>query len=421
MRHLECESIYQVFPRNYSASGTLSAVTADLDRIAAMGFSILYITPPHPIGRKDRKGSLGSPYAIRDYRAIDPALGTVEDLRALAREAKARGMRLMIDVVYNHVSPDSVIAAEHPDWIMRDAEGRPARKCEDWSDVVDLDYSKRALWDYLIDTLAYWRDQGVEGFRCDVASLVPLDFWLEARKRVDPERRMAWLAESVHASFVRQMRARGFYTACDPELHRAFDMSYDYDGIAFLEAYRAGRGSLDAYLSHVELQRDLYPAGAVKARFLENHDQPRAASLCPAELLPAWTLFQLLLPGASFVFMGQEFALRERPSLFEPDPAKWEAGDKGFKAFFDKAFAASRAIKAECPEFRSTKLAEGLWALEREASKGPAYVAILNLEGRRGPFPAGREYAGRDVLNGGKAHFDGTSMLPQGPVLLKTR
>ena len=419
MESLAHENIYQVFPRNYSREGSLKALCSDLDRIAAMGFSILYITPPHPIGEKSRKGSLGSPYAIRDYRAIDPALGTIDDLRSLAHEAKKRGMRLMIDVVFNHVSPDSVIALEHPEWILKDDKGRFARKCEDWSDVVDLDYEKRELREYLIETLDFWRDQGVEGFRCDVASLVPLEFWLEARRRVDPERRMVWLAESVHTSFVREMRERGFYAACDPELHRAFDITYDYDGIAYLEAYRSGKGSLDAYLSCRASARPL-PAGP-QARFLENHDQPRAASLYPAELLPAWTLFQLLLPGVSFVYMGQEYALRDKPSLFEPDPVKWEAGDQGFKTFFDKAFAASRLIKAECQEFHSSKLAQGLWAFEWEAPKGPAYTALLNLEGRRGTFPEGKTYEGQDLLHGGVVRLCTTSRIPIGPVLIRTR
>lgn len=168
--------LYQAFPRNHGPSGRLTDVTADLDRIAALGVDVVYLLPIHPIGAVDRKGTHGSPYAIADYRAVHPDLGTVDDLRELCDAAHARGMRVIIDVVFNHTSPDSVLVREHPDFFHQDEHGVPFTTVPAWSDVIDLRHPDPALTRYLIDTLRQWVHLGVDGFRCDVASLVPLDF-----------------------------------------------------------------------------------------------------------------------------------------------------------------------------------------------------------------------------------------------------
>ncbi|MGB9686263.1 MAG: alpha-amylase family glycosyl hydrolase, partial [Rectinema subterraneum] len=168
----ETDAIYQIYLRNFTKEGTFRAAIPHLARIANMGFTWVYLTPIHPIGEEARKGSLGSPYAIRNYREINPELGSLEDFQAFIAEAHRIGLRVMIDVVFNHTSPDSILVQEHPDWFLKGPDGKPARKCEDWSDVVDFDYSASPhLWVELISTLAMWRDRGVDGFRCDVASL----------------------------------------------------------------------------------------------------------------------------------------------------------------------------------------------------------------------------------------------------------
>jgi glycosidase len=254
---LEADSIYQIFIRNFTAEGTFHAAIPYLKRIASMGFRWVYLTPIHPIGKVSRKGSLGSPYAIYDYRAINPDLGTEADLAAFINEAHAQNLKVMIDVVYNHTAPDTVLVQEHPEWFLRGLDGKPWRKCEDWSDVVDFDYqSSPELWIELIDTLAVWRDKGVDGFRCDVASLVPAEFWKQARLRVnqyDPATRkeihaLVWLAESVHPGFLRSMRHQGFGGWSEPELHAAaFDLTYDYDGWERLEKIWNGKMPIERY------------------------------------------------------------------------------------------------------------------------------------------------------------------------------
>ena len=200
-RSLQTKTIYSVYVRSHTPEGTFLSVIPDLDRIRALGTDYIWFLPIHPIGVEGKKGSLGCPYANRDYRAVNPEYGTLEDFQTLVDEIHRRGMKVMIDVVYNHTSPDSVLYETHPEFFYRGADGKPGNKIGDWSDVIDLDYAHRALWDYQIESLCFWAGI-VDGFRCDVASFVPLDFWKEARaavERVHPG--FIWLAETVHRTF----------------------------------------------------------------------------------------------------------------------------------------------------------------------------------------------------------------------------
>jgi glycosidase len=393
-------SIYQIFPRNYTEGGSLEAAAARLGECAALGFDYVYLTPVHPIGKLRRKGSLGSPYAIADYRSVDPLLGGEKALRLFADEAHRLGMGLIMDVVYNHSSPDALLAREHPEWYWKGSDGRPGPRIPDWADVADLDYSHEGLWEYQIQSLEQWARFGFDGFRCDVASLVPLPFWQEARCRLARIKPCLWLAESVHKEFVVECRRRGLYAASDPELHAAFDLSYDYDGRPELEAAWRGEASLGPYLKHLQIQEALYPAQAVKLRFLENHDQPRAASLFGrGPRLRAWTLFSMLLPGAYLAYMGQELAMERRIGLFDREPMQAEEGDPSFKAFFAEALSLAKRIKAEAPLFDARLLGEGVVLVERQGS-GRRYSALLNLDGRSGTMrlPGDMSLEGRPLM-----------------------
>ena len=226
---LQNQVIYSIYVRSHTQEGTFLSVIPDLDRIRALGTDIIWLMPIHPIGVQGKKGSLGCPYANRDYREVNPAYGTMEDFRRLVEEIHQRGMKCIIDVVYNHTSPDSVLYSQHPEWFYKTSEGRPGNKIGDWSDVIDLDYSHRELWDYQIESLCQWAEI-VDGFRCDVASFLPVEFWLQAREAVEKVRPgCIWLAESVHRGFGCWARRQGIYSAKDPELYAAFDMEYEYD------------------------------------------------------------------------------------------------------------------------------------------------------------------------------------------------
>lgn len=325
---LRQQVMYSVFVRNYSKEGTFKQLQSDLDRIKALGADIIWLLPIHPIGNVARKGVMGSPYAIKDYRAVDPALGTMEDLKELVREIHARDMRCIIDVVYNHTSPDSVLAETHPEWFYRKSDGRFGNKVGEWPDVIDLDYSNTALWEYQIETLKMWAEI-VDGFRCDVAPLIPLEFWLRARREVATVRPDCfWLSESVEPVFTVENRARGMISLSDSEIFQAFDVSYEYDIFSQFKEYLKGEIPLSEYAAAINRQEAMYPDNYVKLRFLENHDNARAKFLIADELsLRNWTAFLYFQKGMTLIYAGQEHEAAHLPSLFEKDPIQWRIGN----------------------------------------------------------------------------------------------
>ncbi|MBR3038437.1 MAG: alpha-amylase [Clostridia bacterium] len=312
-------TLYSIFVRN--DGGTFAAVERDLPRLKALGVDAIWLMPIHPIGTEKRKGSLGSPYAISDYRAINPEFGTMDDFTHLCDAAHALGLKVLIDVVYHHTSPDSVLRKTHPEYFYRKPDGSFGNHVGDWTDIIDLDFDAKPLWDELIDTLCFWANY-VDGFRCDVAPLVPLGFWLEARRRVAGVRSdCIWLAESVEHGFIRYNRAQGLAALSDSELYQAFDICYDYDIYETYLAYAQGRGTLADYVAALERQESTYPADYVKLRFTENHDRLRTAFLFPDRTVRenwlSWTFFQ---KGMPLLYSGQEWAPNHTPTLFDPDP-----------------------------------------------------------------------------------------------------
>jgi len=316
--------IYQVLVRNHTPQGDFAGLVKDLERIKALGADFVYLLPVHPIGVKNRKGSLGSPYSIRDYRAINPEYGTMADFKALIDAVHAHGMRLMIDVVYNHTSRDSRLLAEHPEWFYRNEKGEFANRVGEWWDVTDFDFSSgKALWTELADTLASYAAMGVDGFRCDVASLVPIDFWTYARKVVaKTNRKIVWLSESVHGSFVKYIRDRGFNAWSEAEIYQAFDIAYDYDVYPYYEQYLLGKRPLKEYLEALKRQEEIYPGNYVKMHNLDNHDVVRIAGFVAGDpdKLKNWHAFNFFLKGAAMVYAGAEYSSDVRPSLFDRDP-----------------------------------------------------------------------------------------------------
>ena len=318
--NLRNQLIYSVFVRNHTKEGTFRALEQDLDRIAALGTDIIWLMPIHPIGKVARKGELGSPYAISDYRDINPEYGTKEDLVHLVEEIHRRGMKCIIDVVYNHTAPDSVLAQIHPEYFFCDENGCPSRHVAEWWDIVDLEYSNEGLWDYQIETLQMWAEI-VDGFRCDVASMVPVDFWCKARSAVEEVNPAClWLAESVFRDHVYSMRAQGGYSATDSELYEAFDMTYPYDVWDVFDGYFSGKNNLSDYIRLLNFQEGIYPGNYVKMRCLENHDQPRFAGKVEDEIeLRNWMAFNYFERGITMLYAGEEFGAKKAVGLFDKD------------------------------------------------------------------------------------------------------
>lgn len=329
---LRNQMIYSVYVRNHGEKGTFQDVTQDLGRIKDLGTDILWLMPIHPIGQLNKKGDLGCPYSISDFFGINPEYGTEEDFKALIDATHKAGMKMMIDVVYNHTSHDSVYKEEHPEYFFRKADGNFGNKIADWSDIIDLDYNNKDLWQPQIDALVKWVSMGVDGFRCDVAPLVPMDFWREAKKAVEVVNKdVLWLAETVHTHFNEYARNCGIEVASDCETFDVFDMCYDYDTHGDFVGYLKGDSNLEFLLEKKRMQETMYPENYVKARFLENHDNPRAKFLIPNDVaLYNWTAFSFFEKGITLVYAGQEARDTNQPSLFDIDKVNWSNMDEAY-------------------------------------------------------------------------------------------
>lgn len=411
--------IYEIYVRNHGPNGTFADVEADLERIRSMGVDVIWFMPIHPIGEVARKGGLGCPYSIRDYRAVNPEYGTREDFAHLIEKAHGLGLKVMIDVVYNHTAHDSVLVSQHPDWFHQDADGKPITTVPDWSDVIDLKHPNEGLSDYLIETLKGWAQFGVDGFRCDVASLLPETFWVRARQEVAQVKPgVLWLAESVHAAFVGDRRARGLFAISDSELYRAFDLTYDYDIWPIWQAAVRGQVPASRYVEMLYFQTCIYPANFIKMRCAENHDQARILDIAPSRHQAlAWTAFEAFNRGAFLIYGGQEAAAEHTPTLFDRDLVHWN----GYPL---QAFLTTLAqLKKHPAQVDGTYIItaaepalQAAWVLP-----GRSLYGVFNTAAARGslavPLPDG-EYP--DLLNGGTVRVQAGQMpLPLEAVILE--
>ena len=309
--------IYELNIQTLTEGHDFRGVIDDLDRIKALGVDVVWLMPIHPRGEKNKLGKYGSPYSVRDFRAINPMYGTEEDFDALVAAVHAKGMKLMLDIVYNHTSQDSWLVENHPEWFYHDENGAPRYRF--WNDVYDLDYSNEGLCDYMVETALYWAKRGVDGYRCDVAPMVPIEFWCRVRREMDklnPD--FIWLAETHHYPFLTKMRDQGWNLHSDAEMYAAFDITYDYDVHYWYDDYLKGKGTLAAYIDGLNRQKAMYPQNYIKMRFLENHDQARVCSLIHTdEQLSMWTAFSYFLKGPVLIHAGQEFKVEGRSFMRE--------------------------------------------------------------------------------------------------------
>ncbi len=318
-------SIYEVNLRQYSASGSFSAFAEHLPRLKALGVDIIWLMPIFPIGNEQRKGTLGSYYAVRDYKGVNPEHGTGADFRQLVDQIHEQGMYVILDWVANHTAWDNPLTKDHPDWYTKDSLGNFIPPVADWSDVIDLDYSKPALQDYMIDAMSYWvREYDVDGFRCDVAEMVPVAFWNKARKALDKIKPVFMLAEGE-----------------SPNLHhKAFDMTYTWRMMHLMNRIAKGKGSaleLDRYL---EEEKEQYNKKDYRMYFTTNHDENSWNGTVYERYGEGYKAFAVMthtLPGMPLVYSGQEAGLPKRLKFFEKDPIDWQ--DHPMADFFKKLLA----------------------------------------------------------------------------------
>jgi len=321
--------IYEIFPRQYSQKGDFNAITSDLDRLKNLGVTVLWLMPIHPIGREKAKGTIGSPYAVKDFYAINPDYGTKADLQKLVAEAHKRQMKVIIDIVANHTAWDSVMM-KTPAFYTKNAKDEIIPPVADWADVADLNYDNPELRKYIIEMLKFWvRDFDLDGFRCDVAGFVPTDFWETARAEVDkikPD--TIWLAEWESPDL----------------LAKAFNVDYSWANHSVLMNVLQGNVPASEIRKVWETDRAKMPKGALRMRFSDNHDERRAIARFGEKGALAAQALVFTLDGIPLVYNGMEAGDTTEsgsPALFEKLPVFWQFAErrpefpKFYKAMID--------------------------------------------------------------------------------------
>ena len=387
-------NLYQVNVRQYTSEGTFRAFEKHLPRLQKMGVSILWLMPVQPIGQVKRKGSLGSQYSVRDYRAVNPEFGSLADLQHLIAAAHQLNMHVILDWVANHTSWDSELSQQHPDWFTKDAQGHFQPPVADWQDVIDLDYTKPDLRRYMTASMAYWvRDVGFDGFRCDVAGLVPTDFWNDTRAALEKIKPVFMLAEwdELHEP---PFLKKGEFTPNTHLLEKAFDATYALRLHYLLDSVAQGRRPVAALPPYFAAERRRYPAGVYLMNFTSSHDvnswdNPEGVRL--GANAQALAVLAALVPGIPLVYSGQEAASTKKLRFFDKDTIQWNGYP--LKAFY----AALLHLKAEsaalrngdaCATFIIQPAPAGCFVFERASADGKARVWVaINLSAQPQTLP----------------------------------
>lgn len=305
--------LYQVFPRVFTKEGNFRALKAKLSYIKDLGIDVIWLMPVFPIGRLGRKGTVGSPYAVKDFRVLNPDYGSEKDFQELVDEVHRLGMKVIIGFVPNHGSNDNILLEEYPDWFMRDKKGSFLREVKDWSDVIDFNFENPDLRQYMIETLAYWIEKyDIDGYRCDVAGMVPYDFWKEANAKLREVKKDIFLLAEWE----------------DPEiLLTGFNSDYGWTEYHLLKDIRHGKRRSAEIVTLIEQKDRHYPENALAMRFLENHDEQRSVKVFGVQAIDAYATLLFTLPGIPLIYAGQELGEIQKPSLFEKSVLDWKNVD----------------------------------------------------------------------------------------------
>lgn len=305
-------AIYQINTRQFTPEGTFAAAAKQLPRLQELGVRIIWLMPVQPIGQKNRKGSLGSPYSIRDYVGVNPEFGDLDSIRQFVDQAHQLGLYVILDWVANHTSWDNPLLEEHPEWYARDWKGEfHSPTWTDWSDVVALDYSQPGLRRYMTEAMKFWvTEVGMDGFRCDVAGFVPLDFWNNVRAELDAIRPVFMLAEWE----TRDLHAR------------AFDATYAWSWHNTVHDIAKGKSNVGALSGHYYEKTNSWPADGIRMMFVSNHDKNAWDGTqfdLFGEALENAIVLSVVAEGMPLIYNGQEAGNPKRLAFFEKDPIEW--------------------------------------------------------------------------------------------------
>lgn len=304
-------NIYEVNIRQYTEEGTINAFREHLPRLKEMGVDILWLMPVQPIGELNRKGSLGSYYSVKDYKAVNPEFGTMQDFKDLVNEAHELGMYVILDWVANHSSWDNTWAFEHPEYYVKNEDGT-FHSPFDWTDVIEFDYNNPAMRDSMTRALKFWIEEAdIDGYRCDVAGMVPTDFWNDAVAQLKQIKPVFMLAEDEDNLSL---------------LEYAFDMNYSWKLLHLMNDMAKGEKNVKDLWAYINWNNQTYSPEDYRMNFITNHDENSWNGTVKERMGDAAKAFAVLtytIPGMPLVYSGQEAGNEKALRFFEKDTIDW--------------------------------------------------------------------------------------------------
>ncbi|CAN5259823.1 alpha-amylase family glycosyl hydrolase [soil metagenome] len=397
-------NIYEVNIRQNTPEGTFNAFAEDIPRLQEMGVKILWLMPIHPIGEKNRKDTLGSYYSIVDYTDVNPEFGTKEDFRNLVQKAHDHDMKVLLDWIANHTAWDAVWTETNPEFYETDEDGNFFPPVDDWEDVIQLDVENPEMQEQMIQAMEYWvREYDVDGYRADVAYMVPIDFWISARERLDEIKPVFMLAEAE-----------------EPELHAAFDMTYAWDYAQTIRDIGAAEANLRDLDEALTRNFDRFSRSDFRMFFTTNHDENSWAG-SDTELygdnFENFAVLSATVWGMPLIYNGQESGLDKQLEFFEKDEIEWN--DYKYEDFYRTLLTLKTENRAlwngrEGGGYlkTSTDRDDVIFSYKRVADDDRVFV-ILNFseEAVEFTFDAGEQGIWQDVFSGSEVEINSTHRL----------
>lgn len=381
-------NIYEVNIRQYTQEGTINAFIPHIDRLKNMGVDILWIMPVQPIGEKNRKEPLGSYYSIKNFTEVNPNFGSLEDFKKLVKKAHEKDMVVLLDWVANHTAYDHHWAEEHPEYYNLDSVGNLQSPVEDWTDVADLNYENEDLHQAMITDMKFWiNEANIDGFRCDMAGMVPNEFWEKAIDSLEAQKDIFMLAEWE-----------------EPKMHDAgFDMTYGWELHHMLNDVANGKANADSVVAYLEKDAKKYDSTAFRMYFTSNHDENSWAGTAFERMgnaYKAMTVLTATIPGMPLIYSGQEAGLDKRLPFFEKDSIDWS--NLAYEDFYSQLFMLKKnnpalwngAFGGPFEEINTKQKSSDILAFSRKKDKNEVLV-ILNLSDSTQNLKIDRKYEGK--------------------------
>ncbi len=367
--------IYEVNIRQYTPEGTIKAFIEHIPRLSELGVDILWLMPVQPIGKKNRKGELGSYYSIKNYTEVNPKFGTKKDLKKLIKEAHKNRMKVLLDWVANHTSWDNIWIKKNPQWYKKDKKGKIIPPNKDWKDVAALNYKNQNMRAQMINSMKYWlKNFDIDGFRCDMAKLVPTDFWEQARNELEKIKPVFMLAEAENSNLMK----------------KAFDMNYSWVLLHLTEDIAQKKKKAVDLIDYFLDDSKNFSQNTIRMVFTSNHDE-NSWNGSVYDRYPnchkTFAAFTFVIPGMPLIYSGQEACLNKKINFFSKDTIEWKNCDmtdlyknliklkKENKALWNKPFGSNL-------EFAPTKTNENITTFLRKKDNNKI-LCLFNLSDKK--------------------------------------